>query len=206
MDQELTKTKWSDLLFGVRRSIRYHSRRRKFFDALKVWADFLIIVSGGTVVAFASADEPKHKISTLIVGAVIAVIGSFDLVIGFSTKARDYHDLVKAFSALEREMTAVSDKKTSEDLKRFTNRRLEIEEEEPTILRVLNNYCHNELCRATGKEHEYHVEIGIFQTCFKQWFDWMPARMKTHGEIAKLKEAKAKAKPCKATSAVGASL
>src|ERR1700722_12676848 len=99
MDEVKIKEKWSDLLFGVRRSIRYHTHRRKFFDKLSVWSDFLIIISGGTVVGFASAGEmaSHHRAWTIIFGAIIAIIGSFDLVIGFSNKSRDYHDLARAF-------------------------------------------------------------------------------------------------------------
>ena len=188
---------WSDLIFGVRRSIRYHTRRRKFFDALSVWADFLIIISGGTAVAFAVGEAKKSK-ATVILGAIIAVVGTLDLVIGFSTKARDYHDLVKEFSALEREMTAAGDAKTKENLAKFKNRRLEIEEEEPPILRVLNNYCHNELCRATDKDDKYFIKISWYQSLFKQWFDLFPSTMKSKAKIAEEQQAKTKAENDKA--------
>jgi|ERR1039458_224567 hypothetical protein len=192
--EDKTKERWSDLIFGVRRSIRYHNFRRKFFDSLSVWADFLIIISAGTAGAFAIG-EPTKSTLTIILSGAIAIIGTLDLVIGFKTKARDYHDLVKDFSALEREMTAASDNKTKENLAKFKNKRLEIQEEEPPILRVLNNYCHNELCRATDKDHKYYVRIFFFQSWLKQWFDVFPSTMKSYGSI---EEAKAKKQAARA--------
>jgi hypothetical protein len=190
MNEEAAKIKlrWGELLFGVRRSIRYHTRRRKFFDALSVWADFLIIISGGTALAFAVGEPVKNKVTAVLAG-IISLIGTLDLVIGFSTKARDYHDLVKEFSALEREMTLMDTNRTQENLAKFINRRLEIEEEEPPILRVLNNYCHNELCRATGKDKKYWVKINWLQSIFKQWLDVCPAHMKTFEQIEQEKAA-----------------
>jgi hypothetical protein len=187
-EEEKIKAGWSDLLFGVRRSIRYHTRRRKFFDALSVWSDFFIIISGGTVVAFA-VGEAKKSVATIILGGIIAVIGTFDLVIGFSTKARDYHDLVKRFSELEREMTLADASRTKEKLAAFRNKRLTIEEEEPPILRVLNNYCHNELCRAMGKDKKYYVKIAWYQSWLKQWFDVFPSTMETFERIEEQKKA-----------------
>jgi hypothetical protein len=191
-EAEKINAKWSALLFGVRRSIRYHTRRRKFFDGLSGWGDFLTIITGGTVVAFA-AGEAKHTALTAILGAAIAIISALDLVIGFSTKARDYHDLVKEFSELEREMTASDDKRTKENLAAFTNKRLAIEEDEPPILCVLNNSCHNDLCRALGKDSKYYVDIKWYQSWFKQWFDVLPSKMVTHEEGMAKKKALADA-------------
>jgi hypothetical protein len=175
--------KWRALLYGVRRSIRYHTHRRKFFDKLSVWADFLVIVSGGTIVGFASADESGHRVWTIAFGALVAIIGSFDLVIGFSGKARDYHDLAREFSELERDMITASEARTKENLTRFINRRLEIEEEEPPILQVLNCYCDNELMKALGVPEEHYVKITFWQSFFKQWFDWFPSELKKKRDI-----------------------
>src|ERR1700722_15874745 len=139
---------WNKLMFGVRRSIRYHLNRRQFFERWGKWTNFLLIISGSTVIALASEGGAKKNISTAAVGAVVAILSSIDLVVGFATKARDYHDLMKAFSALEREMTKAEQHLTQQKLAEFTNKRLSIEEDEPPTLRVLDMYCHNELCLA----------------------------------------------------------
>ena len=177
MDEKKFKEKWNALLFGVRSSIRYHTHRRKFFDRLSVCSDFLIIISGGTVVGFASAGESGHHVWTIVFGAIIAVIGSFDLVVGFSNKGRDHNDLAREFSSLERQMIAASNQRTEEKLILFTNQRLEIEENEPPLLLVLNCHCHNELIRALGLPENHKVKISIPQSFFMQWFDWFPSRL-----------------------------
>jgi len=188
MEDAKIKEKWSDLLFGVRRSFRYHTHRRKFFDKLSVWSDFLIIISGGTVVGFACSNETGHRAWTIVFGALVAIIGSFDLVIGFSNKARDYHDLAREFSELERQMTAATDARTKENLILFTNRRLEIEEDEPPILQVLNCYCHNELVDALGLPKNEKVKISNPQSFFKQWFDLHPSTLQKFCDLKKPEE------------------
>jgi hypothetical protein len=165
---------WDALLFGVRRSIRYHLHRRKFFERLGAWTNFLVIVSGGTVVALAISDGDKKSMPTIISGAIIAILSSFDLVIGFSTKARDHHDLVKHFSALEREMTKADDHRTKQNYATFVNDRLTIEEDEPPMHRVLNMYCHNELARGMGVAQGELADIHLLQSVFKEWFDLCP--------------------------------
>jgi hypothetical protein len=182
MDEKKFKEKWNDLLFGVRRSFRYHTHRRKFFDKLSVWSDFLIIISGGTVVGFASSGETGHRMWTIIFGAAIAIIGSFDLVIGFSNKARDFHEIARQFSELERQMVAARETRTEKDLMTFTNRRLEIEEDEPPILQVLNCYCHNELVKALGLPEKEKVKITFWQSFFKQWGDINPSNLEKIGD------------------------
>lgn len=182
MDDKKLKEEWNDLLFGVRRSVRYHTHRRKFFDRLGVWADFLVIVSGGSVVSFVVAGE-NHSLGAVIFGALTAIIGSFDLVIGFSSSARDHHDLARDFSELERHMTAASGTKTEKELIKFTNRRLEIEEEEPPILQVLNCYCHNELIKAHGYKDSELTRITFLQSFFKQWFDLFPTELVKVGDV-----------------------
>lgn len=174
MDEQKLNEKWRDLLFSVRRSSRYHTHRRKFFDKLGVWSDFLIIVSGGTVVGCVSSGEPDYKKWAIIFGAVTSVIGSFDLVIGFAGRARDHHDLCREFSQLEREMMSANEERTAENLAKFTNRRLEIEEEEPPLLHVLNAYCHNELVQAMGLSKEHRANVQWWQSIFKQWCDLFP--------------------------------
>jgi len=183
MSEKNNSDKLFKLLFAVRRSIRYHTHRRKFFERLSVASDFLIIVSGGTVVGFASASPETHKAWTIFFGAFAAVIGSLDLVIGFSNKARDYRELARDFSQLEIRMMGVDDACDDKTLTELTNCRLEIEQNEPPVLRVLDSYCHNEMVRvtdyATYEESEGEkIEISFWQSVFMPWFDWYPSTLK----------------------------
>jgi hypothetical protein len=171
------------LLFAVRRSIRYHNYRRLFFERWSVVSDFLIIVSGGTVVGLASAGTTTVNPSTLFFGAFIAIVGSLDLVIGFSNKARDYRDLARDFVQLEIQMMEAGDNPDEKTLAALFNKRLEIEQNEPPILRVLDCYCHNEMVRITdyktrGEAEGEKVKITLFQTFFMPLFDWWPSTLK----------------------------
>lgn len=180
------KEKFHNLLFAVRRSIRYHTHRRKFFERFSVTSDFLVIVSGGTVVGFASASGPDHHAWTIFFGAFIAVIGSLDLVIGFSNKARDYRDLARDFSQLEMRMMEVAETYDEKTLITLTNRRLEIEQDEPPTLRVLDSHCHNELIRSMGyskdEAEKEKIKITFLQSVFMQWFDWYPSTLIKNGD------------------------
>jgi len=177
--------KWVDLDFAVKRSIRYHNHRRKFFDTWDVVAKFLVIATGTTVVGLASATssgDEGHHVWTISVGAFTAIIGSLDLVIGFSRRARDYRDLVRDFSQLEREISTVGEKREEDNYVKFLNRRLEIEENEPPVKRVLDCYCHNEVARSLGWPDDEMVKISFWQRLFMQWFDIAAGSLKKNCE------------------------
>ena len=161
-----TNEQWQALLFGVRRSIRYHNHRRKFFDALSVWTDFLTIISGGAVVFFATADKGGP---TAVFGGVASLLAALDLVIGFSIKSRDHFDLSRQFSRLEQAMTLIGDAPSETQLKENINLRLEIELSEPPIKRTLDAYCHNELICAMGYAETEKVELTFPQLFLKQF-------------------------------------
>jgi hypothetical protein len=175
-----TVSKWDDLFFGVKRTVRYHLHRRKFFGAWKVITKFLVIASGGTVISIASS-EPKKIGWMIFVGAITALIGTLDLVLDFSDKAREHRDLVAAFSDLEAQM--VADAVAKERLVEFTNKRLKLEVDEPPIKQVLNNFCHNELVIAEDYPLAQLADIKWWQSWSKQYFDWCPERVKTFKQI-----------------------
>ena len=162
-------TKWDDLLFGVRRSIRYHVHRRKFFDSLGTWTDFLTIISGGTVVAFASNSGTKETVPIIIFASITAIFTAFDLVLGFSIKAREHFDLAKQFSRLEQEIVKIWDSPTESDYREMLNKRIEIESEEPPPKRILDTACHNELMRAMGYPESAMVPLTFWQYHLKQF-------------------------------------
>ena len=187
MNEQKNGDKLFKLLFAVRRSIRYHTHRRRFFERLSVTSDFLIIVSGGTVVGFASASPETHRAWTIFFGAFAAVIGSLDLVIGFSNKARDYRELARDFGQLEIRLMGVGESCDDKTLAELTNCRLEIEQNEPPVLRVLDSYCHNEMVRVTDYSTKEEAEgekikITFWQSVFMPWFDWYASSLKKNRE------------------------
>lgn len=195
---ESIETDWHNQLFGVKRTIRYYIHRRRFFEKWKLTTDFLIIVSGGLVVSLASSGEGARSWGVIAAGAMAAMLGTFDLLIGFSVKARESHDFVKEFGRLERDMTASP--KTREALVAFTNRRLELEEEEPPRLRVLNNLCHNELIIAEGYPEDDYADIPTVLHLTAPYVNWGADAIRTRRQKAENVKASLTPKPPKRPS------
>lgn len=79
-----------NLLFGVRKSVRYHTRRRLFYDRFSKISDALTVIFGSATIA--SQLSAHQKISTAM-AALTAIAGGINLVFGTSKMARDHHDL-----------------------------------------------------------------------------------------------------------------
>lgn len=177
MDHDKVRSRWMDLLFGVRRSIRYHYSRKVFFDSMGDWTNFLTILSGGCVIFFVSASVNTRSTAAIVFGGLVSALTALDLVVGYTVKARKHSDLCREFSALEREMIRIGEAPTENDLKLILNRRLEIEADGPFVLRVLEASCHNEVARSMGWPSTELVEIGFWQDIFKQLFDVQAERL-----------------------------
>jgi len=162
--------KWHDQLFGVRRSIRYHQRRRAFFDRLDQFGNMLSVVLGST--AIYGILESSSKTLALSATAAVTIFSAVNLVFGSVQKARTHAELARRFVVLEKRFL---DAPTPELLCEITNERLSIEAEEPPVLRVLDCLCHNELMRAEGYPHSQLAQISFLQSCLAQLVDWFPS-------------------------------
>lgn len=160
---------WKDLLFSVRRSIRYHNRRRMFFDRLHKVTNGIGVVLGSAAVF--TALKEIYPFLTILSGVTIALFSALDLIIGTAQMARLHTDLARRFIQLEKAMIMV-DEASTDALKSFTAERLDIEAEEPPVLHVLNTICHNELMRAMGYEEEEMVRIAPMQRFLSPFFDF----------------------------------
>ncbi len=130
------------LLFGVRRSIRYHSRRQAFFERLDRWFAFVLVLLGAGAVASVLQD---NKTWTLAAGVGVTCIAGLNLVFGFGVKAGRHAQFVKDFTRLEKRL---HDDDSDETVAAVTKERLDIEAAEPPVMHVLNDLCHNELLQA----------------------------------------------------------
>ena len=164
----------SDLLFGVRRSIRYHNHRRRFFDSLDKFTKILSAVAGSATIAAALGQSSFWTIS---LAAFVAIFSAINLVIGAGQAARLHSDLAKRFAALERDMV-LSNAATKDQLSKFVAERLMIEAEEPPIMRVLDSQCYNELCKALGYDDCHSVKVDPVQALFSQIVDLWPSKIK----------------------------
>ncbi|MBV4551737.1 hypothetical protein HU742_011375 [Pseudomonas sp. SWRI102] len=158
--------RWHNTLFSVRRSIRYHQRRRAFYDRLDKTSNMLSLIFGS--VAIYGVLQENAKTVALVASATVTVVSSINLVIGSAQRGRDHTDLMRKYVELEKRMLG----KASEELYlEVATARLSIEAEEPPVMHVLNAMCHNELMRAMGSHKEDLPAIGRFQALMSQFFD-----------------------------------
>ncbi len=150
---------WHDLQFDIRRSIRYHNRRRTHFDRLDKLANMFSVVFGSTAVF--GVMERDYQALALTAAAIVTIVSAINLVVGSSLRARDHSDLARRFVDLEKEL--VKEGPSLDRLKRLKVARMDIEADEPPILRVLDCLCHNEEMRAQGYPPEQLARIGWFQ-------------------------------------------
>lgn len=170
---------YHELLFGVRRSVRYHNRRRRFYTALHKWQVFCsLLLASAIVMAFAGAigGEWPLWVKTLP-AALVSVLAGLDLVFGTVDKTWLHADLERQFIELERQLGAARDNPTAELIAQVTDRRLDIERQEPPVLRVLDTLCHNELVHAMGYGAEQQVRVGFWQRLFANFFDLADHRL-----------------------------
>ena len=171
---EEEKDRHYDLLFGVRRSIRYHNRRRQFFDRVGRLTDALSAISGsGTIIALLSKNFTE---CTVYLAGATAIFSAVNLVWDTKGNSRLHHDLARQFISIEKRL--IDPNITPEQINKAESDRLEIEAGEPPILRVLDLLCHNELIKAMGLEREKGYDIKIWRAMFAHFFDFFPSSIK----------------------------
>ena len=167
--------KVSNLLFGVRRSIRYHLRRRRFFDNIHKTSTFLSALSGTATIAAVLAKAGPAL--TITFAALVAIFSISDLVVGTAQAARLHDDLARRFFNLEKIIISTKEI-TEENLTNFISQRLDIEADEPTPLKVLDSICHNELLRTMGYDKSEFLNIRWYQRIAAQFLDVMEHKIR----------------------------
>jgi len=159
------------LLFGVRRSVRYHMRRVSFFYRAHKWLTVLAATGGvGTITALVIGSSQ----ATLVFGGVTAFFSVIDLVFNLAKRAREHNDLARRFIDLEKELFDAEEGIDRMMLADLTGQRLSIEKDEPPVLRVLDIICHNELVTAMDCGEEYEKRVMWFQRLCADFFDILP--------------------------------
>lgn len=158
-----------DLLFDVQRSIRYHNRRRAFFDTLNTVSN-VCSVGFGSATIYSLLQTTNSHLVTATLAAAVTLVSTVNLVVGSSRMARTHHDFARKFSELEKKIRG-SAVETPELLSVWCNERLAIEAEEPPIKRVLDSICYNEMIRAMGYKHVTPLKITATQRFFAQVWD-----------------------------------
>jgi len=162
------------LLFGVRRSIRYHNRRRQFFDRVSKCTDGLTAISGsGTIIAAVSQNFTG---ASVYLAGITAFFSAINLVFDTKGNSRLHHDLARQFIGVEKAL--VDPDLTSDQIIKAESDRLEIEAGEPPVLMVLDLICHNELVRAMGFDENERFDIKFWRAMFAHLFDVFPSSIK----------------------------
>lgn len=161
----------NEILFGVRRSVRYHNRRRAFFDGWVVVTNAVAVIFGSAAMwIFWSKVNPDWGVYAAL---VVTFFSAINLVVGAGQRARLHSDLARRFILLEKEIISLADP-TEEQRRSFMARRLEVEADEPPVLRVVDIMCHNELAEAMGygQKDTYIVPWYLHLTGhFTNWFE-----------------------------------
>lgn len=149
------EAKLNQLEFSVSVSVRYHSKRRAWFDALARWPSVVSLIAGSA--AFVSISQGMPTLAT-VASAATALFGGANLVFGFAERARRHDELVRKFTLLAAEIAETASPSHS-DLRRWMGAKYRIEAEEPSPNNVLNVLCHNEEAEARGygPEHVHRV-------------------------------------------------
>jgi hypothetical protein len=145
------------LLFDVRRSIRYHDRRRAFFEMLYRAAAVLVILLSGLALAGGAA---SWIICFSLIAALLAACNMANL-----------HTMLRArFCDLEVALRKAREPDAFHDCQLH---RLAIERDEPTIYRALDLYCYRELCAADGRPlPEAFPSLRGFHQLTSQLYPW----------------------------------
>ena len=157
-----------DLMFGVRRSVRYHVRRRMFFDRLNLSASAISVIFGSAAMAAMIGGLGQGWVTAA--AGIVTIISTINLVVGSSRMARLHSDLARRFIELEKKITVMG-ASADDAVRELCAARLDIEAEEPPILRVLDTLCHNELMTAMGYPPSQLIGVAWHQRLFAQLFD-----------------------------------
>jgi hypothetical protein len=158
---------WRELSFSVARALRYHAKRRAFFERCNQLTRALSAIFGAGTVAAVVKGIPWI---TGTMGAMVGIATALDLVFDFSRRAMIFDDLYRRFADLSVEI--VSAEPSHEAVRRITIKKLLIEKEEPTLLSILNVVCSNEERVARGYTDVYGLTFWQERLC--QFWDIGP--------------------------------
>lgn len=164
-----TLEKARDLLFSIRRSVRYHIRRRRFFDNMnRFMTAAIFVLSAGAVVSILSK---INEMTVLVAAAAVTVLSIINLVSEIPRSAWTHADLARSFAEIEKQIILKGDL-TEEDLKLLTAQRLELEKDEPPIMRMEDIKSHNELVKALGLGEPEIVRLPYLKSLTSSICNW----------------------------------
>lgn len=159
---------WDALSFSVQRSVRYHERRRNFYETWSMLTSGASLLFGSAAIATVLKG---HENWVVFFSLLVAVLSTVDLVIGTTKMAHSHSDLGKRFIDLQKKMTLCS-KPTADDYNSMCADRLDIEKDEPPIKRIVDVICHNELVYALGYPETAHLDVPWYKRLTAHFINW----------------------------------
>jgi hypothetical protein len=154
----------ADLDFGVHVSMRYHARRRSWYDHLHRLMILVIAVGASAGVAAIHGGLLDYA---LYLSIAVAAAGGIELAFSLPERARIEDALYRRFNALAAEI-AEAKSFTAERLHVWEARRLLIRADADDRHEVLRRICHNLEAEARDYSVEAHYRIWAWQRLFAQ--------------------------------------
>ena len=160
-----------ELLFNVRRSVRYHDRRIYFFERWHNITSVLTILLSGSILLQIAGDQFDPPFWLKLISFFAATLATIDMVLSYSKMADLHKRLKRSYCELE---IRIENAKSTQMVDKCKSERLSIEIDEPPIYRALDLLCSNELMSAMGyeKDHEGYRRVCWFQRLTCHFYTW----------------------------------
>lgn len=148
--QQDSNRRW-DLLWNAQLGTRYHMHLQRFYARMGRAVTVISLVSSSAAFAFFFQQEGQLAQALTCLVALVQIL---DLVVDTKGKTLVHASLKQRYLHLEAELLGVL-RVNEEQSKGYQERRMSIELEEPPIIDVLIDKCHNELAKVHGlKSHQ----------------------------------------------------
>ena len=166
-----------DLKFSLDVSVRYHDRRRGFYDLLHRFVAALSVL-GGSVAAVGLVsllqEWPIYGEAMILVSVVaIAVFNSIDLVVGFAVMAREHDSLYRRYIELDADIVRVIEPSPAQ-LGDWAAEHLLIERDEPPTYWGVYAQCWNQSVHYLGRDKGDMLKTNSWRNLppVNQMFRW----------------------------------
>jgi len=175
-----TQIQAHELLFGVRRSIQYHNRRKGFYNQFNLLTNAFAII-GGSGMALQMLQQTNNAWAATASGMFIVITSTVNLVVNTTHKANQHHNIAQQFIALEKQI--ITAQQPIININQWQSTKLTIEANEPPILQVLDTICHNDLLRRMGYNDSFQVQVSFIQRLLSNIIDITPHKLKAPNQV-----------------------
>ena len=165
------KDRFEDLRFDVVVSVKYHTRRRRFFESWQNAALFVAFIFSAATLSrlLQTLPDGQEWLGQLPAIATSLLIG-LTLVGRVGAKAVDHNELKRRFIELQQKMELSRAEPTEQLFADCSADRLRIEKDEPPIDRVVHAFCYNETVKSLKRPEETKRYVKI--TARHRLFGW----------------------------------